>query len=82
MDAVIVLFYASLVVMPYALYGIFWRLVLSPIAKFPGPKLAAATFWYEFYYDVIKGGAHVFEIELMHERYGESRDDLFTRALY
>ena len=48
------------------------RLYLSPLAKFPGPKLAALTLWYEFYYDVIKGGKYTWEIGRMHEKYGRS----------
>ena len=55
----------------YTLYGAFYRLYLSPVAKFPGRKLAALTFWYEFYYDVIKGGAYVWEIKKMHQEYGK-----------
>ena len=55
----------------YAAYGVFWRLYQSPVAKFPGPRLAAATFWYEFYYDVVKGGQYVYEIERMHQKYGK-----------
>lgn len=55
----------------YTLYGAYRRLYLSPVAKFPGRKLAAVTFWYEFYYDVVKGGAYVYEIEKMHVEYGE-----------
>lgn len=46
------------------------RLYLSPLAKFPGPKLAALTLWYEFYYDVIKGGKYTWEIGRMHWKYG------------
>lgn len=56
-----------------AVYGLsltIHRLVFSPIAKFPGPKIAAATGWYEFYYDAIKKGKYLFEIEKMHEQYG------------
>ena len=50
-----------------------FRLYLDPLAKFPGPKIAALTLWYEFYYDVIKRGKYTFEIERMHKRYGQSR---------
>ncbi|KAI0420251.1 cytochrome P450 [Xylaria grammica] len=49
---------------------VFYRLYLSPLAKFPGPKLAAATGWYEFYYDYWLNGQYIFEIERMHKRYG------------
>ena len=54
----------------YTIYGIIYRLYLSPVAKFPGRKLAALTFWYEFYYDVVKRGEYVWEIQKMHEEYG------------
>lgn len=48
-----------------------YRLWLSPIASFPGPKLAALTGWYEFYYNIILDGAYVFRIEEMHRQFGE-----------
>lgn len=51
---------------------VIYRLLLSPIARFPGPKLAAATGWYETYYDVVKKGKFLFEIERMHQKYGMS----------
>ena len=54
----------------YTAYGVIYRLYLSPIAHFPGPKLAALTLWYEFYYDVIKRGSYVWEIQEMHKVYG------------
>ncbi|KAI2629319.1 putative cytochrome P450 [Hypomontagnella submonticulosa] len=46
------------------------RLIFSPLAHVPGPKLAAVTLWYEFYYDVIKRGSYFREIARMHEKYG------------
>ena len=54
----------------YVLSLVIYRLFFSPIAKFPGPKLAAITSWYELYYDVVHKGKYLFEIEKMHDKYG------------
>jgi hypothetical protein len=50
-----------------------WRLIWSPLSKFPGPKLAALTLWYEFYFDVVRGGMYIWEIERLHKIYGIGR---------
>lgn len=63
--------YTGLGLLTWALYGAIWRLYFSPIAKFPGPKLAALTFWYEFYFDSFEYGSYIYEIERMHRIYGE-----------
>jgi hypothetical protein len=55
-----------------------YHLYFHPLSKFPGPKLAAATFLYEFYYDVVKSGMYIWEIERMHEKYGEYINPLST----
>lgn len=47
-----------------------YRLYFHPLSKFPGPRLAAISTLYEFYYDVISGGKFMFEIKRMHEQYG------------
>ena len=48
-----------------------YRLYISPIAKFPGPKLAALSKWYEFYYEVLLKGQFTFKIQELHRIYGE-----------
>lgn len=47
-----------------------WRLYFSPISHIPGPKLAALTWAYEFYYDIILGGQYTFKIIELHKEYG------------
>ncbi|KAL4874475.1 cytochrome P450 [Aspergillus karnatakaensis] len=47
-----------------------YRLWLHPLRRIPGPKLAAITHLYELYFDAIKGGKYIWQIEKMHERYG------------
>ena len=42
-----------------------------PLSGFPGPKLAAASYFYEAYYDWFLTGRYGHEIRRMHERYGE-----------
>lgn len=54
----------------WTIYGVIYRLYLSPIAKFPGPKLAALTSWYEIYFNVVRDGQWLWEIKRMHEEYG------------
>ena len=54
----------------YILYGVIWRLYLSPLAKYPGPRLAAITSWYEFYYDIIQPGRFPWEVQRLHDVYG------------
>lgn len=41
-----------------------------PLSHIPGPKLAAATYLPEFYYDVVKFGRYTREIQEMHKTYG------------
>jgi hypothetical protein len=65
-----VLQYAAVLTLLYFIYGIIYRLYLSPIAKVPGPKLAAATWWFEFYHDIIHYGKYVFKIKDLHREYG------------
>ncbi|RMZ13420.1 hypothetical protein D0860_02550 [Hortaea werneckii] len=61
---------ASSLALAYGLGLIAFRLLLHPLARVPGPKIAAITGWYEFYWDCPKSGQYVFRIRDMHKRYG------------
>ncbi|OQE88987.1 hypothetical protein PENNAL_c0015G00095 [Penicillium nalgiovense] len=49
-----------------------YRLYFSPLAlaKIPGPKLAALTFLYESYFEIVKGGQYYNHVAKLHEQYG------------
>ncbi|KAI8633691.1 cytochrome P450 [Xylariaceae sp. FL1651] len=55
-----------------------YRLYFSPLAKFPGPKIAGMlpisfstlTSWYSAYHDLVRGGQYVWVVEEMHKKYG------------
>ncbi|KAI8965300.1 cytochrome P450 family protein [Daldinia sp. FL1419] len=54
----------------YILGLVFYRLFWSPLARIPGPRLAALTYWYECYYDVFQPAQYVFKIKELHKTYG------------
>ncbi|BCS03651.1 cytochrome P450 [Aspergillus luchuensis] len=60
----------GIALLTYHAFRSIYRLCFHPLRKIPGPKLAAITYGYEFYYNVIKGGKFVWEIERMHKIYG------------
>lgn len=66
----IVVIPAFLGLITWAISGAIYRVYFSPLSKFPGPKLAAATLWYEFYYNIYQGGMYIWQIQKMHEKYG------------
>src|SRR3954454_15999080 len=51
-----------------------YRLFFHPLAKFPGPKLAGVTRWYEAYYEIVLKGQYTFKIRDLHARYGKGPD--------
>nr|UWK21948.1 cytochrome P450 [Trichoderma calamagrostidis] len=48
----------------------FYNLYLHPKRKIPGPRLAAMTSLYEFWFDIVRDGKYPEEIKRMHEVYG------------
>ena len=63
--------FVSLALLLWTIYGVIYRLYLSPIAHIPGPWFAKLTFWNEFYYDVWLGGKYTWVIPKYHQQYGQ-----------
>jgi hypothetical protein len=71
LDSITILWIVACCVVVYVLSHAIYHLYFSPLARFPGPKLAAITRWYECYYEVILGGRYIFKIRELHEKYGK-----------
>ncbi|PQE31548.1 Trichodiene oxygenase protein [Rutstroemia sp. NJR-2017a WRK4] len=54
----------------FVVYLVLYRLYYHPLAQFPGPTLARATYAYEWYYDLVLGGQYTFKLRELHEKYG------------
>lgn len=50
-----------------------------PLYHFPGPRLAAASLLYEFWYDMVLGGTYTARIKRMHSVYGT---DVISLAVF
>ena len=59
----------ALLLLFYCLSLVLYRLIFSPVARFPGSKITAITGWYETYLDVFRGGQFTYQIEKWHEQY-------------
>lgn len=60
---------------------VLYRLYLHPLARFPGPTLAAATGWYETYHQLFngpQGGRFKFVIEELHKKFGKTKMQLLA----
>lgn len=63
--------YLVLLWIVYAISLVTYRLYFHPLAHFPGRKFAAATLWYELYYDVVQPGLYYREVSKMHDEFGK-----------
>jgi hypothetical protein len=61
----------------YELVKFAYNVFFHPLRHIPGPKLAAATYIPEFWYDVVKFGRYTKRIQRMHEQYGMLKTFLF-----
>ncbi|KAH8641862.1 hypothetical protein IG631_04803 [Alternaria alternata] len=49
---------------------VFYRLYFHPLSRFPGPRIAAVSSWYEAYYEIVLKGQYSRQISKLHDEYG------------
>lgn len=62
-----ILFFSLVYCLFLGLYRILWH----PIAKIPGPMLAASKGLYEAYHDIVQGGTFIKQYPSWHQKYGK-----------
>lgn len=71
MPALLSWWQAVVAVVAYLLSLAFYRLTFHPLSRFPGPKSAAITWYYEAYFDLVQNGQYTFKIAEIHKEYGK-----------
>ena len=56
-----------------------YNLYFHPLAKFPGPRLAAASSWWEVYVELVRGQPWSLRLVELHEVYGMLFEGLIPR---
>ena len=70
---------AAVVFILYTFVLVIYRLFFHPLAAIPGPRLASATYLYEWYYDLWLGGQYHFKLKELHKAYGTSLPTLIMK---
>lgn len=72
-DSSLTLIVLLVVVVVYLVSLAIYRLYLHPLSRFPGPKLAALTNYWELYQDFFReeSGYLFIELDNLHNKYGE-----------
>ena len=62
----------ALAIIVYQVAWVIYRLFFHPLARFPGPKIAATTYWWECVQDLFagQGGDYMNQVDRMHDIYG------------
>ena len=68
--ALLLLQTTGLILVLYFLGLVLYRLYLHPLRRFPGPWLAAATGYYQTYYEVWRDGEFVPHVKDLHNIHG------------
>jgi hypothetical protein len=55
----------------YVLYTVVYNLFFHPLAKFPGPPVARATFYWKAYVECIEQRSFCHVVAELHAKYGE-----------
>ena len=57
----------------YQVILVIYRLFFHPLSRFPGPKPAATSYWWEWVQDTFaaRGGEYMNLVERMHDQYGK-----------
>jgi hypothetical protein len=57
----------------YTSAKVIYRLFVGPLSRFPGPKLAATTYLYEFYHTAIRAD-FASKVQELHTHYGKNME--------